>query len=176
MNESNKSKYSIHPGPGKMYHDLKKLYWWPNMKADIATYVTKWLTCSKVKAEYQIPSGLLQQPNIPQWKWERITMAFITKLPNTSSNYDTIWVARDRQKSYADVRRKPLEFQLGDKVMLKVSPWKGLPQELSGVHNTFHVSDLKKCLSDETLVISLEEIQVDGKLHFIEEQVEIMDR
>nr|GFB91032.1 putative reverse transcriptase domain-containing protein [Tanacetum cinerariifolium] len=68
MLESYKSKYSIHPEFDKMYHDLKKLYWWPNMKADIATYVRKCLTCAKVKAEHQGPSGLLQQPKIPIWK------------------------------------------------------------------------------------------------------------
>ncbi|GJU91448.1 putative reverse transcriptase domain-containing protein [Tanacetum coccineum] len=116
--------------------------------------------------------------------------------------------ARSRQKSYADVRRRPLEFNVGDKVMLKVSPWKGvirfgkrgklspryirpfkvlervgpvaykleLPRELQGIHSTFHVSNLKKCLSDESLVIPLDEIQLDDKLHFIEEPVEIIDR
>ncbi|GKD47955.1 putative reverse transcriptase domain-containing protein [Tanacetum coccineum] len=68
MLESHKSKYSIHPGSDKMYHDLRKLYWWPNIKADIATYVSKCLTCAKVKAEHQNPSGLLQQPEIPVWK------------------------------------------------------------------------------------------------------------
>ncbi|GJV47895.1 putative reverse transcriptase domain-containing protein [Tanacetum coccineum] len=68
MWESHKLKYSIHPGSDKMYHDLKKLYWWPNMKADIATYVNKCLTCAKVKDEHQKPSGLLQQPEIPVWK------------------------------------------------------------------------------------------------------------
>ncbi|GJZ70399.1 putative reverse transcriptase domain-containing protein, partial [Tanacetum coccineum] len=119
-----------------------------------------------------------------------------------------IQAARDRQKSYADVRRKPLEFQVGDKVMLKVSPWKGvirfgkrgklnpryigpfkiiakvgtvayrleLPEKLSRVHSTFHVSKLKKCMADEPLAIPLDEIQVDDKLNFIEEPVEIMDR
>ncbi|GJW02944.1 putative reverse transcriptase domain-containing protein [Tanacetum coccineum] len=70
MHESHKSKYSIHPGSDKMYQDMKKLYWWPNMKADIATYVSKCLTCAKVKAEHQRPSGLLVQPEIPQWKWD----------------------------------------------------------------------------------------------------------
>ncbi|GJR00711.1 putative reverse transcriptase domain-containing protein [Tanacetum coccineum] len=331
MHESHKSKYSIHPGSDKMYHDLKMLYWWPNMKADIATYVSKCLTCAKVKAEHQRPSGLLVQPDIPEWKWEKITMDFITKLPKTAAGYDSIWVivdrltksahflpmketdstekltrlymkeivarhgipvsiisdrdshftsrvwqslhkalgtqldlstehlplvefsynnsyhtsikaapfealygrkcrspvcwaevgeaqltgpeiihettekifkirdrmqaARDRQKSYADKRRRPLEFEVGDKVMLKVAPWKGvmrfgkrgklnpryigpfriierigpvayrleLPQELSRVHNVFHICNLKKCLSDDTLVIPLEEIQLDDK-------------
>ncbi|GKD91040.1 putative reverse transcriptase domain-containing protein [Tanacetum coccineum] len=77
MHESHKSKYSIHPGSDKMYQDLKLLYWWPNMKADIATYVSKCLTCAKVKAEHQKLSRLLKQPEIPVWKWERITMDFV---------------------------------------------------------------------------------------------------
>nr|GEX50586.1 putative reverse transcriptase domain-containing protein [Tanacetum cinerariifolium] len=322
MHESHKSKYSIHPGSDKMYQDLKKLYWWPNMKAEITTYV-----------------------KIPKWKWKNITMDFVIKLPKTATGQDTSWVivdrltksahflpmreddtlekltrqylkevvskhgvpvsiisdcygkftshfwksfnkalgtrldistayhpetngqsertiqtledmlrvcvldfgkgwnkhlplaevrdrqltgpeiihektekivqiksriqaARDRQKSYADVRQKPLEFQVGDKVMLKVSPWKGvirfgkrgklnpryigpftisarvgtvaylleLPEQLSRVHSTFHVSKLKKCMADEPLAIPLDEIQVDDKLNFIEEPVEIMDR
>ena len=116
--------------------------------------------------------------------------------------------ARERQKSYADKRRKPLEFQVGDKVLLKVSPWKGvirfgkrgklnpryvgpfeilerigpvaykldLPEELNGVHNVFHLSNLKKCLTDETLVVPLDEIHVDEQLRIVEETVEIMDR
>ncbi|GJY82531.1 putative reverse transcriptase domain-containing protein [Tanacetum coccineum] len=119
-----------------------------------------------------------------------------------------IQAARDRQKSYADVRRKPLEFQVGDRVMLKVSHWKGvirfgkrgklypryigpfkvlakvgdvtyrleLPQELRRVHSTFHISNIKKCLSDEPLVIPLDEIHIDDKLNFVEETKEIMDR
>ncbi|GJU84458.1 reverse transcriptase domain-containing protein [Tanacetum coccineum] len=304
-----------------------------------------------VKAEHQRPSGLLQQPEIPEWKWDKITMDFITKLPRSKSRNDTIWVivdrltksahflairedysieklakiyvneivarhgvlvsiisdrdgrftsrcwqtvqkalgmrldmstayhpqtdgqsertiqtlediyhssircapfealygrkcrspvlwaeiressligpeliqemtdkvvlikeklkaARDRQKSYADNRRKPLEFEVGDRVMLKVSPWKGvirfgkkgklapryvgpfeileriglvayrlrLPEELSGVHDTFHVSNLKKCLADASLHVPLDEIKVDKTLRFVEEPVEIMDR
>ncbi|GJU56626.1 hypothetical protein Tco_1230340 [Tanacetum coccineum] len=114
----------------------------------------------------------------------------------------------DRQKSYANLKCKPMEFPVGDRVMLKVSPRKGvvhfgkrgklnpgyvgpfkvlekvgsvaykleLPQELSGVHNTFHVSNLKKCYSDEPLAVPLERLHVDDKLHFVEELVEIMDR
>ncbi|GJY26683.1 putative reverse transcriptase domain-containing protein [Tanacetum coccineum] len=377
MHESHKSKYSIHPGSEKMYQDVKKLFWWPNMKADIATYVSKCLTCARVKAEHQRPSGLLVQPEIPEWKWDNITMDFITKLPRSSQGFDTIWVivdrltksahflpirendpldklarlylnrivarhgipasiicdrdgrftsnfwrsfqkalgtdismstayhpetdgqsertiqtledmlracvidfgkgwvkhlplaefsynnsyhasikaapyealygrkcrspvcwaevgeaqltgpeliqettekivlikqrmqaAQDRQKSYADRKRKPMEFEVGDRVMLKVSPWKGvvrfgkrgklnpryvgpfkvlakvgkvayrleLPQELSRVHHTFHVSNLKKCYADEPLVMPLEGIHVDDKLQFVEEPVEIMER
>ncbi|GKB55639.1 putative reverse transcriptase domain-containing protein [Tanacetum coccineum] len=306
-----------------MYQDLKKLYWWPNMKAIIPEYVGKCLTCSRVKAECQKPSGLLIQPEIPTWKWERIMMDFVTKLPKTSSVHDKIWVivdrltksahfipiretdsmktltrlyikeivsrhgvpisiisdrdrhftsrfwqsmqsalgtqldmstvyhpetdgqsertiqtlediyhasikatlfeelygrkyrspvcwaevghvqltgpeiihettkkivqirqrlqaARDRQRSYANIRRKPLEFQVGDHVMLKVVgpvAYKlELPEELSNVHSTFYVSNLKKCLSDESLIILMKELRLDDKLNFMEEPIEIMDR
>ncbi|GJT11781.1 putative reverse transcriptase domain-containing protein [Tanacetum coccineum] len=85
MHESHKSKYSIHPGSDKMYQDMKKLNWWPNMKADIATYVSKCLTCAKVKAEHQRPSGLLVQPKIPQWKWDNTHHGFYHKLPKFSA-------------------------------------------------------------------------------------------
>ncbi|GJT42767.1 reverse transcriptase domain-containing protein [Tanacetum coccineum] len=227
------------------------------MKANIATYVSKCLTYAKVKAEHQRPSGLLVQPEIPQWKWDNITMDFVTKLPKSSQGYDTIWVivdrltksaifmpmretdpmdklarmylkeaapfealygrkcrspvcwaevgqvqltgpelvqetteriiqikqriqtARDRQKSYADLKRKPMEYVRPFKVLKKVRAvaYKlELPQELSRVHNTFHVSNLKKCYSDDPLVVPLKGHQVDDKLHFVEEPVEIMDR
>nr|GFA26726.1 putative reverse transcriptase domain-containing protein [Tanacetum cinerariifolium] len=79
----------------------KKLYWWPNKKADIATYVSKCLTCAKVKAEHQKPSGLLVQPKIPEWKWDNITMDFVTKLPKSSEGYDTIWVIVDQLTKFA---------------------------------------------------------------------------
>nr|GEW31309.1 hypothetical protein [Tanacetum cinerariifolium] len=192
-----------------------------------------------------------------EWKWEKITIDFITKLLKTTNGYDTIWVivdrltksahflpmrendpmeklirlymkevvtrhgvpvsiisdhdvgdvqlngleiihettekivqiksriqaARDRKKSYADLKRKPMDFQVGDRVMLKVLSKVGdvvyrleLPQQLSRVHNMFHVSNLKRCLSDESLVIPLDELHIDDKLQFVEEPVEIMDR
>ncbi|GKD66178.1 putative reverse transcriptase domain, ribonuclease H-like domain, aspartic peptidase domain protein [Tanacetum coccineum] len=84
--------------------------------------------------------------------------------------------ARDRQRSYANVRRKPLEFQVGDRVMVGPVAYKlELPKELSNVHSTFYVSNLKKCLSDESLVIPMKELRLDNKLNFVEEPVEIMD-
>lgn len=386
MEEIHKSRYSIHPGADKMYHGLKNNYWWPGMKKDIALFVAKCLTCSRVKAEHQRPSGLLVQPEIPTWKWEAIAMDFITKLPRTTKGHDSIWVivdrltksahfipiredfkveklariyineivarhgiplniisdrdgrflsrfwqslqkamgtrlnlstayhpqtdgqsertiqtledmlracvldfggnwdshlplvefsynnsyhssigmppfealygrkcrspicwheigeshviratadspivgpeliqettdkivqirnnllaARSRQKSYADEHRKPREFAVGDMVLLKVSPWKGvvrfgrkgklapryvgpfkilkrigpvayeldLPTELSKVHPVFHIANLKKCVADENLHISLEDIQVDETMQFVEKPLEIADR
>jgi len=377
LDEAHKSKYSIHPGATKMYYDLKEDYWWPGMKRDVVKYVEKCLTCAQVKAEHQKPCGKLQPLEIPKWKWEHITMDFITKLPKTPRNqFDTIWVivdrltksalflpiretsssevlaeiyvkevvarhgvpisivsdrdtrftshfwrkfqeemgtrlnlstayhpqtdgqsertiqtledmlraciidfrgswdlylplvefsynnsyhasiqmppyemlygrrcrtpicwgevgqrelgssdivmktmekidvvrdrlkaAQDRQKSYADKRRRPIEFEVGDRVLLKVSPWKGvlrfrkrgklsprfigpfkilarvgkvayrleLPEELSGIHPTFHVSHLRKCLADEDSYVPLNEIVIDNKLNYIEEPIAIVE-
>ncbi|GKC09336.1 putative reverse transcriptase domain-containing protein [Tanacetum coccineum] len=267
-----------------MYQDWKKLYWWPNMKAEIATYVSKCMTYAKVKAEYQKPSGtdiienltrqylkeVVSRHGVPvliisdrdskfmSHFWNSLNEALGTQLhmsmayhPQTDSqseriiqtledmlracvmdfgkgwdrhipliefsynnNYHTsikaapfealygrkcrlpicwaevgdaqltgpeivrettekiiqikhrLQASRDRQRSYGDKRRKPLDFQVGDK----------LPKKLSRVHSTFHVSNLKKCLSDEPLAIPLDEIHVDDKLNFIEEPIEIMDR
>ncbi|GJX89641.1 putative reverse transcriptase domain-containing protein [Tanacetum coccineum] len=261
---------------------------WLNMKAEITTYVSKCLTCDKVKAEHQKPSGLLQQPEIPEWKWEKITIDFVTGLPRTPSGYDSIWVIVDRltksahflpmkktdsmekltylylkeivyrhgvsvsiisdrdsrfasgfwrllQKALGtdvnisttyhpemdghfefsgdDVDYRICVCEMKDGIYVKfefvvgcdekgiirfgkrgklspryVRPFKvtdrigpvayklELPDELRGIHNTFHVLNLKKCLADENLIIPLEEIQLDDKLHFIEEPMEIMDR
>ncbi|GJY62745.1 reverse transcriptase domain-containing protein [Tanacetum coccineum] len=325
MDKAYKSKYSVHPGADKMYYDLRDRYWWSGMKKDIAEYVSKCLTCLKVKAEHQRPSGLLQQPEIPVWKWEGIAMDFVTKLPRTSSGHDTIWVIVDRltksahflpmredykmdrlarlylkeivsrhgipisiisdrdsrftsrfwqsmqealgtrldmsmayhpqtngqsehtiqtledmfrayvlnfrgswgvylplvefsyNNSYhSSVRCAPFEALYGRKCRSpimwdevgEVSPWKGvvyfgkkgklaprfvgpfkiikkvglvayrldLSEELDGVHDTFHVSNLKKCLTDPTLQVPLDEIQVDAKLNFVEDPVEILER
>ncbi|GJZ89016.1 retrovirus-related pol polyprotein from transposon TNT 1-94 [Tanacetum coccineum] len=285
MHESYKSKYSIHPGSDKMYQDLKKLYWWPNMKAIIAKYVGKCLTCSRVKVECQKPSGLMIQPEIPTWKWEIITMDFIIKLPKTSSGHDTIWVIVDRltksahfiptretdsmetltrlyikeiisrhgvpisiisdhdshftsrfwqsmqsaldfekgwerhlplvefsyNNSYhASIKAAPFEalygrkcrspvcwakvvdvqltgpeiihettkkiVQIRQRLVCPVAYKLELPEELNNVHSTFHISNLKKCLSDESLVIPMKELRLDDKLNFVEEPIEIMDQ
>ncbi|GJX12054.1 putative reverse transcriptase domain-containing protein [Tanacetum coccineum] len=184
MHESHKSKYSIHPGSDKI------------IKAAPfeALYERK---CQSPICWAKVGDSQLTGPEIIYKTTKKIVQI-----------KSRIQAARDHQKSYADVRRKPLEFQVGDKVMLKVSPWKGvlrfgkrgklnpryigpfkiiakvgtvayrleLPEMLSRVHSTFHVSKLKKCIADEPLPIPLDDIQVDDKLHFIEEPVEIMDR
>ncbi|GKE55088.1 putative reverse transcriptase domain-containing protein, partial [Tanacetum coccineum] len=242
------------------------MYWWLRMKKDIALYVSKCLTCSKIKAEHQRPSGLLQQPEIPEdYMMDRVARLYLNEIiealgtrldmstayhPQTdgqskrtiqtledmlrayvmdfrgswdvhlplvefsynnsfhSSIKDRLKAARDRQISYADKRWKPLEFNVSDHALLKVLPWKGvvcfgkkgklaprfvgpfkiteriglvayrlrLPQELNDVHDTFHVSNLLKCLADPTLHVPLEEIQVDAKLNFVEEPVDILER
>ncbi|GJX26233.1 putative reverse transcriptase domain-containing protein [Tanacetum coccineum] len=292
MDEAHKSRYSVHPGADKMYYDLRDMYWWPGMKRDIATYVSECLTCAKVKAEHQRPSGLLQQPEIPEWKWESITMDFITKLPRTRNGHDAIWVVVDRltksahflaiREDYSteelvrlyideiiarhgvpvsiisdrdarftsrlwayvidfggswDVHLPLAEFsynnsyhtsircasfeelygrkcrspvlwaeieegsligpelvqEMTDKVKGKlalryVRPFEilerigpvayrlRLSKELSGVHDRFHVSNLKEYLADANLHVPLDEIKVDKTFRFVEEPVEIMDR
>ncbi|GJS82691.1 putative reverse transcriptase domain-containing protein, partial [Tanacetum coccineum] len=266
MLESHKSKYSIHHGSDKMYHDLRKLYWWPNMKADIATYeritmdfITKHpRTSSGYDSIWVIVDRLTKSAHFilmnKKFKMERLTRLYLKEIVCRHESERTIQTLEDMlracvidfgsgwdkhlhlaefsynnsyqdsikvapfealygrkcrsPKSYADVRRKPLEFEVGDKVMLKVSPWKSvvrfgkrgklspryigpfkilsrvgpvaykmeLPRELQGIHNTFHVLNLKKCLSDEDLFIPLDEVRIDEKLHFIEEPIKIMDR
>ncbi|GKC37786.1 putative reverse transcriptase domain-containing protein [Tanacetum coccineum] len=240
MDEAHTYKYSVHPGADKTYYDLRDLYWWPGMKKDIAIYVDKCLTCSKVKAEHQRPLGLLQQPGIPEWKWEKITMNLVTKLPKSSSGYDTIWVIVDRLTKSAhflliredfkmeklariyineivsrhgvpvsitsdrnsrspvmweevresqlirpeiiqettEKRRKPLEFDVGDRVLLKVSPWKGVVRfGMKGKLAPRFVGPFKILERvDESLQVPLEEIEIDEKLHFVEEPVEIVDQ
>nr|GEV81958.1 putative reverse transcriptase domain-containing protein [Tanacetum cinerariifolium] len=207
------TKYTVFTDHKSLQHifDQKELNMrqrhWLELLSDYDCEIRYHLGKANVKAEHQKPFGLLVQPEIPQWKWDNIIMDFISKLPRTSSGYDTIWAevrdtqltgpeiihgttkkiiqikqiiqaTRDRQKSYADVRRNPLEFQVGDKVLEKVETVAyrlELPQQLRRVHSTFHVSSLKKCLSDEPLAIPLDEIHIDDKLHIIEELVEIMD-
>ncbi|KAJ9558815.1 LOW QUALITY PROTEIN: hypothetical protein OSB04_013429 [Centaurea solstitialis] len=375
LDEAHKSRFSIHLGATKMYRDLRTDYWWPSMKRDVAKYVEKCLTCLRVKAEHQKPHGKIQPLEIPEWKWEHVTMYLVTGLPRTIRKHDAIWVvvdrltksahfivirevsssealadiyvreivarhgvpvtvisdrdvrftsrfwskfheelgtklqfsttfhpqtderkdyrdsrghasgmcvrfrrqlgshlplvefsynnsfhasigmppyemlygrrcrtpicwgevgqrelgsmeivqkttdsiqliherlkaAQSRQKSYADKRRSDLEFCVGDKVLLKVSPWKGvirfrkrgklgprfigpfeivarvgkvayrleLPPELSQIHDTFHVSQLRKCLADESAYVPLEDIEVDERLNYVEKPIAVLER
>src|SRR5581483_10192732 len=101
INEAHQTRYSVHPGADKMYKGLKEHYWWPGMKKDIALYVSKCMTYARIKAEHQKPSGHLQQPEIPKWKWEQISIDFVTKLPKTKKGHDSIWVIVDRLTKYA---------------------------------------------------------------------------
>ncbi|GJT26510.1 putative nucleotidyltransferase, ribonuclease H [Tanacetum coccineum] len=96
MTEAHSSPFSIHPGSTKMYHDLKQHFWWSGMKRDVATFVSKCLTCQQVKIEHQRASGLLQPLEIPVWKWDEISMDFVTGLPRTQRKHDAIWVVVDR--------------------------------------------------------------------------------
>ncbi|KAK8680822.1 hypothetical protein V6N13_109760 [Hibiscus sabdariffa] len=96
LDEAHQSSFSIHPGPVKMYKDLKPLCWWPEMKSAITNYVSRCLTCQKVKVEHRAPTGLLQPLKFPQWKWENITMDFVSGLPVTPRKNDLVWVNVDR--------------------------------------------------------------------------------
>ena len=377
MEEAHSSAYAMHPGSTKMYRTLKEHYWWNGMKKEIANFVSRCLTCQQVKAEHQKPAGKIQLLPIPVWKWEKITMDFVTGLPRTQRQHNAIWVivdrltksahflpvnvedsleklaqlyvdeivrlhgvpisivsdrdprftsrfwpslqtalgtrlhfstafhpqtdgqsertiqtledmlracvmefkgswdthlalmefaynnsyqtsiemapfealygrkcrtpvcwdevgerrlvgpelvqitsekvkvvrdnlkiARDRQKSYADNRRRDLQFEIGDQVFLKISPWKGvlrfgkrgklsprylgpyeivskvgpvayrlkLPSELSRIHDTFHVSMLRKCIPDPSHVLREQPVQLKENMTYEETPVQIVDR
>lgn len=377
LEEAHNTPYSVHPGGDKMYNDMKKTFWWPNMKREVAEFVSRCLICQKVKSEHKRPQGLVQPLDIPEWKWESISMDFIVGLPRTQKGNNMIWVivdrltkaahfipmkdtwtkkqlaiayrahvlklhgipksivsdrdsrfiskfwqelqeslgtklkmstafhpatdgqtertiqtledmlracvlgfggsweekldliefsynnsyhssiklapfealygrkcrspicwddaseatilgpemvqemveqvrmirqkmkgAQDRQKSYADLHRRDVEFVVGDKVLLRVSPMKGvmrfgkkgklsqkfigpyeildrvgevayrlaLPPSLVRVHNVFHVSQLRKYVSDPSHVIEAETIELDGSLNYEEIPIEILDR
>ena len=96
LEEAHSGSFAIHPGSTKMYQDLKMSFWWSGMKRDISEFVTKCLVCQRVKAEHQVPSGLLQSIIIPEWKWDRITMDFVVGLPLTRRKHDSVWVVVDR--------------------------------------------------------------------------------
>ncbi|GJT09978.1 putative reverse transcriptase domain-containing protein [Tanacetum coccineum] len=241
MVEAHASRYLVHPGADKTYHNLGDMYWKPRIEKDIATYVSnynskewnsgddqlrlRWMIYLVVLAdaaesvrdaigfEYCLASssGWTKSPVL----WAEIRGSSLIGPELVQETTDKVVLvkekpeaARDRQKSYADKRRKPLEFEVGDRVLLRVSPWKGvmrfgkkgklapryvrpfeilerivlvayrlsLPEELNNVHDTFHVSNLKKCLADANLHVPLDEIKVDKTLCFVEEPVEIMDR
>jgi hypothetical protein len=96
LEEAHHSPYTVHPSSTKMHRDLREVYWWNNMKREIAHFVEQCLTCQQVKVEHQKPSRLLQPLPIPKWKWENISMDFVCGLPRTSTNHDAIWVVVDR--------------------------------------------------------------------------------
>nr|GEY42884.1 hypothetical protein [Tanacetum cinerariifolium] len=190
----------------KLDSDSKRLYWWPNMKAEIATYVSKCLTCAKVKIEYQKPSGLLVQPEIPQWKWENITMDFVTKLPKTAAGQDTIWKSLNKalgtrlamstayhpetdghkfsyNNSYhTSIKDASFEALYGHKCRSPICWAEVRDKQLTGpeiIHETTEkIVQIKSRIQAayEPLAIPLDEIQVDDELNFIEEPVKIMDR
>nr|GEU98312.1 retrovirus-related Pol polyprotein from transposon TNT 1-94 [Tanacetum cinerariifolium] len=150
--EAHKSRYSIHSEATRMYLDLKRNYWWPGIKRDCETYVEKCLTCLKIKAEHQKPYGKVQPLDILVWKWEKITMDFVTKLPQTTKKHDAIW--RVGEVAYV------LE----------------LPEEMKDIYNTFHVSYLRKCLADETSAVTLDNIEINSKLTTQDELKAILGR
>ncbi|KAA3487647.1 integrase [Gossypium australe] len=137
LREAHSSPYTMHPGGNKLYRDLCKLYWWPGLKREVTDFVNKCLTCQQVKAEHQLPSRLLQPVKIPLWKWERITMDFVSGLPLMPTKKDSVWVIVDRMTKsthFIPVRTDyslqklaklyEIEYSVGDFVFLKVSPRK----------------------------------------------------
>ncbi|XP_075489498.1 uncharacterized protein LOC142528340 [Primulina tabacum] len=196
LSEAHKSKFSVHPGSTKMYRDHKMNFWWNGMKRDVAEFVSKCQVCQQVKAEHQRPGGLLQPLEIPEWKWEHISMDFVIGLPKSRQGQDGIWAAQDRQKSWADLKRRPVGFNVGEKAYVKASPMKGvvrfskagklnpryvglfeilekvgtlayrlaLPPSMSRIHNVFHVSQLRKYISDPSHMLEAEPLMIESNL------------
>ncbi|KAI3762710.1 hypothetical protein L1987_53151 [Smallanthus sonchifolius] len=147
LDKAHKSRYSIHPGENKMYQDLKKEYWWPGMKNDVTEYVSKCLTCSPVKVEHQKPCGKMQPLPIPEWKWEEITMDFITKLPRTTKGNDTIWVIVDRLTKCAHflpIREASSSEKLVEKFIKEIVTRHGMPLSIVSDRNTRFTSTFWK--------------------------------
>ena len=133
MKEAHETPYSVHPGATKMYQDLKQSFWWPKMKNDVATFVSKCLTCQKVKAEHQRPGGELQKISIPEWKWDQVTMDFVVGLPRTPSGNDAIWVVVDRLTKSAHFIAIKLSFsvdQLAELYVAQIVRYHGIPKSI----------------------------------------------
>nr|GFC66538.1 reverse transcriptase domain-containing protein [Tanacetum cinerariifolium] len=153
-----------------MYQDLRKLYWWPNIKADIATYVSQCLTCAKVKAEHLKPSGLLQQSKISEWKWENVTMDFVTGLSRTLSGYHSIWVIVDRltksahflPKKKTDSIEKLAELYLKEIVCKHGVPVSVFSDRDSLFTSRFWVS-LQKALGTQLDLSTVYHLKIDGQ-------------
>nr|GEZ04818.1 retrovirus-related Pol polyprotein from transposon 17.6 [Tanacetum cinerariifolium] len=179
MLESHKSKYSIHHGSDKMYHDLKKLYWWPNMIADIATYKSLGTNLDMSTAYHPQADG---QSERTIQTLENMLCACVIDFGSGWDNHLLLAEFSYNNSYHASIKVAPFEALYERKcrspILSRVGPvaYKlELPRELQGILNTFHVSNLKKCLSDEDLIIPLDEVRIDKKFHFIEEPVEIMD-
>nr|GEV23577.1 reverse transcriptase domain-containing protein [Tanacetum cinerariifolium] len=150
--------------------DIPKKKLEPHADGTLCLNGKSWLPCYDDLRSVIMPSGLLVQPTILEWKWDNIMMDFITKLPRSSQGFDTIWVIMDRLTKSAHFLPIRENDPLDKLARLE------LPHEFSMVHHTFHVSNLKKCYADEPLAIPLEGIHVDDKLQFAEEPVESMER
>jgi Integrase zinc binding domain/Integrase core domain len=152
LEEAHRSRYSIHPGSTKMYQDLRKGYWWPGMKNEVARFVSKCMTCLRVKAEHQKAGGLVQSLEIPEWKWEHITMDFVTKLPNSSRGNDTIWVIVDRltkSAHFLPIREEISSEKLADLFVKEIIARHGVPVSIVSDRDTRFTSRFWQKFNDE---------------------------
>ena len=183
LQEAHDSPYSIHPGNTKMYLDLKERFWWTGMKKDIAEYVAVCDVCQRVKAEHQKPAGLLQPMPIPEWKWDKLGMDFITGLPRTRSGYDSIWVVVDRLTKVAHfipVKTTYTSAKLAKIYMTRIVCLHGVPRTIVSDRGTQFTSKFWNQLH-ETLGTRLEfstafHPQTDGQTERVNQILEDMLR
>ena len=159
--------YTMHPGGNKMYYDLKQHYWWKGMKRDVTEYVSKCLTYQQVQAEHQVPTGLLNPFPIPQWKWDNISMDFVSGFPLTQQKHDSVWVIIDRLTKSAHFIPVMNDYSIDRLAELYVD-------EIVRLHDVFHVSMLRKYHSDESLILPVQEVKVQEDLSYAEEPKAIL--
>lgn len=143
LDEAHLSRFSIHPGSNKMYHDLKKRFWWVDMKKEIAKYVSECDTCQRVKAIHQKSAGLLQPLTIPTWKWDDISMDYIVGLPPTSKGYNSIWVIVDRLTKSAHFLPVKTTFNVkhyADLYLQRIMSLHGVPKTITSDRGSVFVS------------------------------------
>ncbi|XP_057972796.1 uncharacterized protein LOC131160942 [Malania oleifera] len=168
LKEAHRSLYIVHLGSTKMYGDLRESFWWSNMKREVAEFVGQCRTCQQVKAEHQRPAGPLQPFDIPKWKWEHISIDFITRVAPMKG------VTRfGRNGKLSPGYTGPFE------ILERIGPFSyrvAIPPTLSRVHDVFHVSVLRKYVPDPLHVISYESLEISEALAYGEVLVQILDQ
>jgi hypothetical protein len=183
LDEAHLSRYSIHPGSTKMYHDLKQHYWWTKMKIEIARYVARCDTCRCVKAIHMKTAGPLQSLPIPTWKWEDIRMDFIVGLPRTAKGYDSIWVIIDRLTRIAHflpVKTYYPVLTYAELYIARILSLHGIPKTIVSDHGPQFVSkfweELHKSLGTKLLHSSAYHPQTSGRTERVNQILEDMLR
>jgi hypothetical protein len=183
LDEAHLSKFSMHPGSTKMYHDLKPLYWWTRMKREIAQYVSECDTCQRIKASHLKSAGALQPLSIPSWKWDDISMDFIVGLPNTSHHHDSIWVIVDRLTKvahYLPVHTTDKAQKYADLYIGRIMCLHGLPRTIVSDRGAQFVArfweQLQESLGTKLIRSSAYHPQTDGQTERVNQILEDMLR
>jgi hypothetical protein len=183
LDEAHKSKFSIHPGSTKMYQDMKRNFWWSNMKVDIAKYVAECDTCQRMKASHLKSAGVLQPLSIPMWKWDDITMDFIVGLPLTARKNDSIWVILDRLTKTAHFITMHTTYsaqQYAELYMDQIVRLHGILKTIISDRGTQLVArfweQLHECLGTKLIRSSSYHLQTDGQTERINQILEDMLR
>jgi len=170
LEESHRSSLSIHPGATEMYHDLKKLFLWSGLKRDVAHFVYSCLICQKSKVDHQKPVGLMTPLDVPEWKWDSISMDFVTSLPNTPKGNDAIWVIADRLMKSAHFIPINITFhvaQLAEIYIREILMLHGVPSSIVSDRDSRFTyrfwKSLQEALGSKLRLSSAYHLQTDGQ-------------